>query len=102
MNYIDRLVDKIFDFEFEVDSMYESRANDRMIGGDHYHTTPVQPWDALEAWLSPEAFQAFLHGNAVKYLARAGKKGAYLEDILLRDIGFVDRTVFRFFTGFFI
>lgn len=44
-------------------------------GGDHYVKMGVQPWQAMEAWMSPEAFVGFLRGNAIKYLARADKKG---------------------------
>lgn len=50
------------------------------IGGDHYRSRAVQPWDAMEAWMTPEQFQGFLRGNAIKYLARAGSKGDALED----------------------
>ena len=40
------------------------------VGGDHYVRLAVQPWDAMAAWMSPEAFRGFLRGNAIKYLAR--------------------------------
>lgn len=49
--------------------------NDRQVGGTHYRDTPIQPWDALESWMTPEEFAGFLRGNAVKYLARASRKG---------------------------
>lgn len=52
----------------------------KQIGGDHYASKAIQPWDAMEAWLSPKAFQGYLRGNAIKYLARAGNKGDALED----------------------
>lgn len=52
----------------------------RQVGGDHYRTKAVQPWDAMQAWMTPEQFVGFLRGNAVKYLARAGSKGDALED----------------------
>lgn len=55
--------------------------NSYQIGGDHYRTLEIQPWDAMQAWLSPEAFQGFLLGNAIKYLARHGKKGHPREDL---------------------
>ena len=48
---------------------------DIQIGGDHYRTKAIQPWDAMEAWMSKEQFAGFLRGNAIKYLARAGLKG---------------------------
>lgn len=55
-------------------------ANDRQVGGDHYNNKAVQPWDAMEAWMTPSEFQGFLRGNAIKYLARCGDKGG-LEDL---------------------
>lgn len=51
------------------------RIEDIQIGGDHYRTKAVQPWDAMEAWMTEEQFIGFLRGNAIKYLARAGSKG---------------------------
>ena len=45
-------------------------ANDKQVGGQHYKNLAVQPWDALEAWLSPEEFRGFLKGSAIAYLAR--------------------------------
>jgi hypothetical protein len=59
----------------------EHKANKREIAGDHYEKMPIQPWAAMEAWLSPEEFRGYLIGNSLKYLARAGKKGPYKEDI---------------------
>ena len=50
------------------------------IGGDHYRTKAVQPWDAMEAWMDREQFIGFLRGNAIKYLARAGSKGDAVVD----------------------
>lgn len=52
----------------------------RQIGGDHYRTKAVQPWDAMEAWMPDFQFIGYLRGNAIKYLARAGSKGDALED----------------------
>lgn len=52
----------------------------KQIGGEHYTSKAIQPWDAMEAWLSPQAFQGYLRGNCIKYLARAGSKGDALED----------------------
>ena len=45
------------------------------IGGDHYRTKAVQPWDAMAAWMDQEEFIGFLRGNVIKYVARAGSKG---------------------------
>jgi hypothetical protein len=56
------------------------RADDLQIGGDHYKNMGVQPWKAMESWLTPEQFAGFLRGNAIKYLARCDVKGG-LDDI---------------------
>jgi hypothetical protein len=37
---------------------------------DHYAAMPIQPWDALAAWLTPEQFRGYLLGEAMVYLAR--------------------------------
>lgn len=50
------------------------------IGGSHYVEQDVQPWEAMEAWLSHEQFTGYLRGNVIKYLARYDKKGG-VEDL---------------------
>ena len=45
-------------------------ASDRHVGGDHYNKLAVEVWDALQSWMTPEEFQGFLKGCAIKYLAR--------------------------------
>lgn len=50
------------------------------IGGDHYKTMAIQPWNALKEWMTEEQFSGFLKGNAIVYLARCDSKGG-LEDI---------------------
>lgn len=45
-------------------------ANDTQIGGDHYKRLSIQPWDAMQAWMTPEAFAGFLKCNVIKYVAR--------------------------------
>ena len=56
-------------------------AIDRQVGADHYKQLSIEPWDAMQSWLSPEEFKGFLRANSIKYLARAGKKGDYKEDV---------------------
>ena len=60
-------------------AMNES-ARKHQVGGDHYMNMGVQPWDAMESWLSHEGFREYLRGNAIKYLARCNEKGG-VEDI---------------------
>lgn len=47
-----------------------TKENDTQVGGEHYVKMKVQPWDAMEAWLTAEEFDGFLRGNVIKYLAR--------------------------------
>ena len=49
--------------------------NDVQVGGEHYVKMKVQPWDAMEAWMTPEEFRGFLKGNVIKYFARCNNKG---------------------------
>lgn len=50
------------------------------IGGNHYASKKIQPWDAMEAWMSREEFAGFLRGNVIKYIARCQDKGR-IEDL---------------------
>lgn len=50
-------------------------ANDVQEGGNHYKEMKIQPWEAMEAWLSPAQFRGFLLGSAIAYLARVNTKG---------------------------
>ena len=45
-------------------------AREYQVGGDHYTALNVQPWDAMESWMSAEEFAGFLRGNIIKYIAR--------------------------------
>jgi len=49
-------------------------ANSKQVGGSHYKDMALQPWDVMEAMLTPEEFIGFLKGNIVKYSLRQGKK----------------------------
>tara|TARA_R100001198_G_scaffold52570_1_gene29464 strand:- start:16 stop:444 length:429 start_codon:yes stop_codon:yes gene_type:complete len=51
------------------------KANELQVGGEHYRSMVVQPWDALSAWLTPEEFRGYQKGVAIAYLARERKKG---------------------------
>jgi hypothetical protein len=52
----------------------------QQVGGNHYKDLSVQPWSAMESWMTPEQFAGFLRGNAIKYLARCDVKGG-IDDI---------------------
>ena len=53
-----------------VEAVEANDPNAVQVGGNHYKSLTVQPWDAMESWLTPEEFRGFLKGNAIKYLAR--------------------------------
>jgi hypothetical protein len=50
------------------------------VGGSHYKDMEVQPWQAMEAWLTPEEYRGYHKGVAIGYLARERQKGG-LQDI---------------------
>ena len=45
-------------------------ADDVQVGGSHYQDMPVQPWDAMAAWMTGDQFEGYLLGSAIAYLAR--------------------------------
>lgn len=49
-------------------------ADDYQCGGTHYKDMPMQPWDVMQAVMTPEEFIGFLKGNIIKYSMRAGRK----------------------------
>jgi len=55
-------------------------ANDTQVGGDHYRSKSVQPWDAMQAWVSPEQFKGHLRCCVIQYVARSDDKGG-IEDL---------------------
>ena len=50
--------------------MNPTPANTRQVGGDHYASKPIQPWDYITSNNMP-----FLEGNIVKYITRWRDKG---------------------------
>jgi hypothetical protein len=56
------------------------KADDRQIGGNHYCTKDVQPWDAMKSWMTAEQFSGFMRGCIIKYIARYRDKNG-LEDL---------------------
>ena len=50
------------------------------VGGSHYKDMAIQPWDVMQAVLTPEEFVGFLKGNVLKYSLRAGKKAGADDD----------------------
>jgi hypothetical protein len=55
-------------------------ADTEQVGGSHYKDMPMQPWEVMEAILTPEEFRGFLRGNIIKYSMRQGRKGDASQD----------------------
>lgn len=47
---------------------------DKQVGGTHYTDMELQPWDVMEAVLTPEEYRGYLKGNVIKYGMRQGRK----------------------------
>ncbi len=54
----------------EWDQAIDKLATNNQVGGTHYKTLSVEPWDAMQAWMTKEEFIGYLKGNVIKYLAR--------------------------------
>lgn len=66
-------------------------AESTQVGGDHYVSKRVQPWHAMESWLTPPQFEGFLRGNVIKYLARYDEKGGLVD--LKKARHYLDRLI---------
>ena len=60
--------------------MSDPTANQQQVGGSHYLKHSIQPWDAMQDWMTPEQMSGFLRGNVIKYIARYRDK-AGVEDL---------------------
>ena len=48
-------------------------ARDTQVGGDHYKTVAVQPWDVVDTWPLEQRI-GYYRGGALKYIMRMGSK----------------------------
>ena len=70
---------EVFEAEAEAKAKADS-ALDTQVGGSHYKDMAIQPWQAMEAWLTAEEYRGYHKGVAIAYLARERDKGG-MEDI---------------------
>lgn len=63
--------------------------NTRQVGGDHYISHSIQPWDVIEAYDLD-----FWEGNALKYLLR-DKPGADRMQDLNKAIHYLEKCIER-------
>lgn len=82
--------------DINIDEMYEDIIKTSQVGGSHYKDKSVQPWDAMQSWMSSDQFEGYLRGNVIKYLCRYDKKGGvedlykarhYLEKLIINKEG---------------
>ena len=52
----------------------------RQVGGDHYKTLAVQPWDVVDTWPLEQQVGAYRAG-ALKYVMRMGTKDESVQEI---------------------
>lgn len=50
------------------------------VGGKHYSTKDIQPWEVMKDWMTRDEFLAYLRGNVIKYIARYNEK-AGIQDL---------------------
>jgi hypothetical protein len=59
----------------------------------HYRMA-VEPIDAMAVWMTREELTGFYRGNAIKYVARAGKKdGAAAIDDYKKALDYLERLI---------
>jgi hypothetical protein len=56
-----------------------TEARQHQVAGEHYTSKDIQPWDAMESWMTEEQFKGFLLGNVIKYIARFQDKGGRID-----------------------
>ena len=61
--------------------MVEVCMSDMVNSPDHYTSGGIETIDFIEAKLTGYGFRAYLRGNIIKYISRAGSKGDRLEDL---------------------
>ena len=56
------------------------KENDLEIGGDHYLSMGVEPWDVIDTWPIEQQI-GFHRGNALKYTMRLGAKDDAAQEV---------------------
>jgi hypothetical protein len=56
-----------------------SMAREYQLGGNHYTSKDIQPWDAMQSWMTEDQYRGYLIGNVIKYIARFQDKGGILD-----------------------
>jgi hypothetical protein len=51
----------------------------RQEGGTHYLDMEIQPWDAMQTWMTKEQYIGYHKGTVIGYIARCDQKGGLLD-----------------------
>ena len=76
-----KAINQNFDKAYKEMKLEKQLASSHQVGSNHYINKSIQPWTAMESWMSPEEFEGFLRGNVIKYIARYKDKDG-IKDIL--------------------
>ena len=55
-------------------------ANEKQIGGNHYKTMGIEPWDVVDTWPTEQQI-GYYRGGALKYIMRMGTKDENEQEI---------------------
>lgn len=55
-------------------------ANDTQVGGNHYKTLSVEPWDVVDSWPIDQRI-GYYRGNVIKYTMRMGTKDESVQEL---------------------
>jgi hypothetical protein len=61
-------------------NVQQPSARDVQVGGAHYLSMGVEPWDVVDTWPREQRI-GFYRGNALKYVMRMGAKDMSLQEI---------------------
>lgn len=56
------------------------KADDMQVGGSHYKTMGVEPWNVVDTWPIEQRI-GYYRGGALKYVMRMGTKDENLQEI---------------------
>jgi hypothetical protein len=57
----------------------DRRLDEGQVGGDHYKKLKITPWEALQAWLTPDELRGYFKGEAIVYIAREAAKAGPID-----------------------
>lgn len=57
------------------EEFFNDNPNLEQVGGAHYTSKEIQPWDYMEAIMPEAEFTGYLWGNVIKYMSRWKDKG---------------------------